>query len=253
MEYTVNKLAKLSGVTTRTLRYYDEIGLLKPERISSNGYRIYGQAQVDALQQILFYRELGCGLDEIKTIINSKVFDISCALRSHLASLLERKTQIEILIENVRKSIGTLEGETIMTDKEKFEGFKKNLISDNENAYGKEVREKYGNDTVDASNAKLAGMSEEQWKMQKELEEKFSETLKNAIKTGDPAGELSQRACDEHRQWLCMFWKDGAYSKETHRGLAEMYVADERFKAYYEKIAPGAAEFFKKAIDIYCG
>ena len=252
MEYTVNKLAKLSGVTNRTLRYYDEIGLLTPERTSDNGYRLYSQAQVDALQQILFFRELGFGLDEIKTIVTSSDFDQSSALRSHLASLLERKTQLEILIENVRKSICTLEGEAVMTDKEKFEGFKKALISDNEKTYGKEVRAKYGDEAADASNAKLAGMSEEQWKMQKELEERFSETLKNAIKTGDPAGELAQRACDEHRQWLSLFWKDGAYSKEAHRGLSEMYVADERFKAYYEKIAEGAAEFLRDAIKIYC-
>ncbi|MFB0919469.1 MAG: MerR family transcriptional regulator [Oscillospiraceae bacterium] len=253
MEYTVNKLAKLSGVTTRTLRYYDEIGLLSPERTGSNGYRIYGPAQVDALQQILFYRELGLGLDEIKTIIKSRDFDKSSTLRSHLASLLERKAQIEILIENVKKSIGTLEGETVMTDKEKFEGFKKKLINDNEAVYGKEVRAKYGNEAADASNLKLAGMSEEQWKMQQDMEKRFSETLKNAMKTGDPSGKLALKACDEHRQWLCMFWKDGAYSKEAHRGLAEMYVADERFKAYYDKIAPRAAEFFKKAIDFYCG
>ena len=252
MEYTVNKLAKLSGVTNRTLRYYDEIGLLTPERTSDNGYRLYSQAQVDALQQILFFRELGFGLDEIKTIVTSSVFDQSSAFRSHLASLLERKTQLEILIENVRKSICTLEGEAVMTDKEKFEGFKKALISDNEKTYGKEVRAKYGDKAADASNAKLAGMSEEQWKMQKELEERFSETLKNAIKTGDPAGELAQKACDEHRQWLSLFWKDGDYSKEAHRGLSEMYVADERFKAYYEKIAEGAAEFLRDAIKTYC-
>ena len=252
MEYTVNKLATLSGVTTRTLRYYDEIGLLVPERTSDNGYRIYGQAQVNALQQILFYRELGFGLEEIKEITTSPDFDRRTALQNHLTSLLKRKTQIEALIENVKKTIGTMEGETVMADNEKFEGFKKTLISDNEKAYGKEVRKKYGDETVDASNAKLAGMSEEQWKMQNDLVTKINETLKAAMETGDPAGELAQKACDLHRQWLCMFWKEGGYSKEAHRGLAEMYVSDERFKANYEKIAEGGAEFFRDALYIYC-
>ena len=252
MEYTVNKLAKLSGVTTRTLRYYDQIGLLTPERVSENGYRIYGQAQVDALQQILFYRELGFGLEEIANIISSPDFDQSSALQLHLFSLLERKKQIEVLIENVSKTISALRGETIMNDNEKFEGFKKKLVEDNERNYGKEVREKYGDEALDATNSKISSMSQEQWKMQKELEEQIKDTLKAAMKTGDPAGELAQKACDLHRQWICMFWKDGSYSKAAHRGLAEMYVADERFKAYYEKISDGAAEFFRAAMDIYC-
>lgn len=80
MEYSINKLAKLAGVSTRTLRYYDEIGLLSPERISSNGYRVYGQKEVDLLQQILFYRELGVSLDEIKNIVWSKDYDGIAAL-----------------------------------------------------------------------------------------------------------------------------------------------------------------------------
>lgn len=252
MEYTVNKLAELSGVTPRTLRYYDQIGLLTPKRVSENGYRIYGQVQVDALQQILFYRELGFGLEEIREIILSPDFDQKAALQNHLSSLMERKRQIDALIENVSKTISALKGEAIMRDNERFEGFKKKLLEDNEKTYGREVREKFGNEEADASNAKLAGMSEEQWKMQNDLSEEISEALKSAIELGDPACELAQRACDLHRQWLCMFWKDGAYSKSAHRGLAEMYVADERFKAHYEKIAEGAAEFFRKAIDIYC-
>ena len=252
MEYTVNMLAKLSGVTTRTLRYYDEIGLLTPERVGDNGYRIYGQVQVDALQQILFYRELGFGLEEIKIIISSPDFDRKSALRTHLTSLMDRKNQIETLIENVSKTISALEGETIMSDNEKFIGFKKKMIEDNEETYGKEVREKYGDEAVDASNAQLAGMSEEQWKMQTDLSNEIAEALRAAVEIGDPSCALAQKACDLHRQWLCMFWKPGAYSKEAHLGLAEMYVTDERFKAHYEKIAAGAAEFFRSAMEIYC-
>ncbi len=75
MEYTVQKLGHLAGVSTRTLRYYDEIGILKPARINSSGYRIYGQAEVNRLQQILFYRELGMGLENIKKLVTSPSFD----------------------------------------------------------------------------------------------------------------------------------------------------------------------------------
>lgn len=91
MEYTVNRLAKMAGVSTRTLRYYDEIGLLQPSRISSNGYRIYGRKGVDRLQQILFYRELGVPLEEIKRILSSEDFDGLAALESHLTALQARR------------------------------------------------------------------------------------------------------------------------------------------------------------------
>jgi len=252
MVYTVNKLSKLSGVTTRTLRYYDEIGLLKPERVGENGYRIYGQVQVDTLQQILFFRELGFALDEIKEIISSSDFDRKAALQHHLTSLLAKKHQIEALVENVSKTLSAMEGEAIMNDSEKFIGFKNKIIEENEKLYGNEVREKYGNEAVNASNAKLAGMSQEQWKMQNDLSNEIAEALKAAMEIGDPSCDAAQKACDLHRQWVSMFWKTGTYSKGAHLALAEMYVADERFKAYYEKIADGAAEFFLSAMKIYC-
>src|SRR3954465_2372197 len=98
MEYTVQKLGLLAGISTRTLRYYDEIGILKPARINSSGYRIYGQAEVDRLQQILFYRELEVSLDRIKEIIADPAFDGAAALKEHRKKLLEKKKQLEVLI-----------------------------------------------------------------------------------------------------------------------------------------------------------
>ncbi|HRU40998.1 MAG TPA: MerR family transcriptional regulator, partial [Candidatus Diapherotrites archaeon] len=132
MEYTVQKLGKLAGVSTRTLRYYDEIGILKPARINSSGYRIYGQKEVDMLQQILFYRELGVSLDSIREIVTAPSFDGAKALREHHRKLLEKREQLNLLIANVEKTIALTEGRTIMTDKEKFEGFKQKLLDDNE-------------------------------------------------------------------------------------------------------------------------
>lgn len=252
MDYTVNKLAKLSGVSARTLRYYDEIDLLKPRRVSSNGYRIYGDEQINMLQQILFYRELGVSLDEIKEIISEPSFNKEKALKTHLIALTEKKEQLETMIENVIKTMAAMKGETIMSDKEKFEGFKKKVIEENEKKYGTEIRQKYGDESIDDSNAKVAAMTEEQWRRQEDLSKKINETLKKAMKTGDPADELSQRVCDMHREWLCMFWKEGMYSKEIHKGMGEMYVYDERFKAYYDKIDQGAAEFLRDALNIYC-
>ena len=251
MEYTVQKLAHLAGVSTRTLRYYDEIDILKPARINSSGYRIYGQEEVNRLQQILFYRELGVSLDRIKTIVTAPSFDGAAALREHREKLLEKKEQLELLIANVEKTISLTEGRTQMSNKERFEGFKKKMIEENEKKYGKEIREKYGNDTVNRSNEKVMNMTQEQHDEVTALAEQVTVTLAEAFKTGDPAGDLAQKAADLHKQWLCYYWNE--YSKEAHAGLAQMYVDDERFTAYYDKEHPGTAEFLRDAIHIYTG
>ncbi|KXZ39224.1 DNA-binding transcriptional regulator, MerR family [Alkalithermobacter thermoalcaliphilus JW-YL-7 = DSM 7308] len=251
MEYTVKKLANLAGISTRTLRYYDEIGILKPARINSSGYRVYSQKEVDRLQQILFYRELGVSLDLIKEIVTDPFFDEINALREHHGKLLEKRKQIDLLIANVEKTIASAEGRIQMTDKEKFEGFKKKMIEDNEKKYGKEIRKKYGEDVINSSNEKLRKMTKENYDELKKLEEQAKEVLSQAFENGDPASNLAQKAADLHKQWLTYFWDH--YSKEAHAGIAQMYVEDERFKAYYDKEQPGTAEFLRDAILIYTG
>jgi len=246
VEYTVQKLGKLAGVSSRTLRYYDEIGLLKPTRINSSGYRIYGSREVNLLQQILFYRELGVSLLHIRDIITTPSFDSLAALKEHHKKLLDKKNQLELLISNVEKTIVSTEGRITMSDNEKFEGFKQNLIAENEAAYGLEIREKYGDETINQSNQKLMNLTEAQYNQIKALEEELFKTLSAAYKTGNPAGELAQKAANLHKQWLCFFWEQ--YSPEAHAGLAQMYVCDERFKAYYDKVQSGTAEFLRDAI-----
>ncbi|WP_313184690.1 MerR family transcriptional regulator [Lacrimispora sp.] len=250
MEYTINKLAKLAGVSTRTLRYYDELGLLSPARISSNGYRIYGQKEIDRLQQILFYRELGVSLEEIRNILASKDFDGLSALESHLTALLARREQLNLLDANVEKTIKTMKGEMIMSDQEKFEGFLQKLVDHNERQYGEEARAKYGDERINRSNTKVLNMSREQFTELERLTENLNETLKAAFEQGDPASELAQKACELHKKWLCFYWDD--YSKEAHKGVTQMYVDDPRFTAYYDKISPGCAVFLRDAAAIYC-
>lgn len=251
MEYTVQKLANLAGISTRTIRYYDEIGILKPARINSSGYRIYGQREVDRLQQILFYRELGVSLDDIKSIMTDPSFDAAKALEEHLKKLLEKRKQLDLLIANVKKTIAAKEGRIHMSDKEKFEGFKNKMLEENEKKYGKEIREKYGEEVVEKSNEKFRNMTKEQYEEVTHLEKQVTQTLAEAFKTGDPKGELAQKAADLHKKWLMYFWPE--YSKEAHAGLAQMYVDDERFKAYYDKEQPGIAEFLREAILVYTG
>lgn len=249
MEYTVQKLAKMAGISPRTLRYYDEIDILKPARISSSGYRIYGEMEINKLQQILFYRELGVALEDIGKIVNSPSFDGTAALRGHRDKLLEKRRQLDLLLANVEKTLLAAEGGTMMKDKEKFEGFKQKMIDENEAKYGKEIREKYGEEAVEQSYAQLKGMTPEQHKEVAELAEEIQRTLAEAFATGNPAGDLAQKAAGLHKRWLSFYW--GNYSKEAHAGLAQMYVDDERFRQYYDKDQPGTAEFLRDAILIY--
>ncbi|MGN7763196.1 MerR family transcriptional regulator [Paenibacillus sp. 22594] len=249
MEYTVQKLGALAGISTRTLRYYDEFGILKPARINSSGYRIYGQAEVDRLQQILFYRELGLSLEGIKELITAPSFDGAQALREHHEKLLQRRQQLDRLILNVERTLAQTEGRITMSNEEKFAGFKQKLIDDNEQKYGQEIREKYGDEAVEKSNRKLRNMTEEEHDRVQLLEAEMFAALEQAMEDGDPASVLAQKAADLHRQWLTFYWD--TYTKEAHAGVAQMYVDDERFTAYYDKTRSGVAKFLRDAVHVY--
>ncbi|MNB85907.1 HTH-type transcriptional activator mta [compost metagenome] len=251
MEYTVQKLGAMAGISTRTLRYYDELGLLRPARINSSGYRIYGQAEVNLLQQILFYRELGLTLEAIRDIVTSPSFDGSRALQEHHEKLLQRRQQLDVLIANVEQTLAESEGRITMSNEAKFEGFKQKLIQENEQKYGQEIREKYGEEAVEKSNRMVKNMTEEQYAALQQLEADMFAALEQAMEEGDSASELAQKAAGLHRQWLSFYWD--TYTKEAHAGVAQMYVDDERFTAYYDKRRPGLAAFLRDAVHVYTG
>ena len=245
MTYSIKELADLSGVSTRTLRYYDEIGLLTPKREESNLYRVYGEEEVDRLQQILFYRELDVSLEDIQLLLSSPDFDRKSVLQEHLLALLRKKSQLEQLIHNLNSTIAAMEGEITMTDTEKFEGFKKELIASNERKYGAEVRQKYGEESVEKTNQRISGLSEVQWEQAKALETRYLDLLKAAEKKADPSCAEAKEACRLHKEWLLHFWTPEMYSPQAHIGLVEMYGSDERFQKYYEGISPS---FFLEAV-----
>jgi len=252
MEYTVKKLAKIAGVSTRTLRYYDQIGLLTPCRVSSSGYRIYGQAEVDKLQQVLFYRELGITLEEIKRIINDPDYNVFSALEEYREELRVRQERLTVLINTVEKTIEAQKGRIIMSDQEKFEGLKKELIKENERKYGKEIREKYGEKTIEESSGKFMNLSQEEYKRMQELADMINKMLEQAVREGaDPAGETGKEIIELHKEWLGFTWTE--YSPEAHAGLMQMYVDDERFTAYYDKNIAGCAAFLRKAGHAWLG
>jgi DNA-binding transcriptional MerR regulator len=250
MHYTIKQLAELAGVTTRTLRWYDKLGLLRASR-QDNGYRIYDPNAVDRLQHILFYRELGLPLEDISSLLHSKDYSPTSALREHLAALRERRGHLDQLINTVERTIDATEKGEPMSDTEKFAAFKQKSLRDNEEKYGAEIRERYGEDVVKASNAKFAGLTQRQWEESEALRMRLETTLAEALKQGDPASETARQAARLHKEWLGFFLPN--YSPELHKGLAQMYVDDPRFKANYEKIAPGATEFLRDAIWAWLG
>ena len=132
--YTVIELARLTGLTPRTLRYYDSIGLLRPSRGRANGYRLYSAGEVDRLQQILPYREMGLPLEEIRQLLDAPDLDRTETLRLHLTRLLERRREVDALIRTVRHTLDAIQGGTTMRDEEKFVGMKRQAVAENEAA-----------------------------------------------------------------------------------------------------------------------
>ncbi|MBO0438853.1 MerR family transcriptional regulator [Candidatus Enterococcus ikei] len=248
MEYTIKKVAELSGISTRTLRYYDEIDLLKPARINSSGYRIYGTKEIDRLQQILFYRSLDMKLEEIQKLLATPDFDPQHALQAHYQQLLEKRQQIDHLILTVEKTLRYQKGEITMTDKEKFIGFKQAKLKENEELYGKEIRENYGEETVTESNKQWLNLSEADFSAMEAAEKAMFDALKIVMKNHDLQSQTAKTVFEKHKEWLT--YTSPVYSAEMHRGLGQMYVGDERFAAYYDdRVGIGTADMLNQVIQ----
>ena len=250
MEYSIRELAALSGVTTRTLRWYDQIGLLKPCRIAESGYRYYGPAEVDRLQEILYFRAIGVGLDQIKECLDDPSYDRRTMLKTHLTALEAEQNRVKELICSVRETLEAEERNEAMSDEKKFEAFKQKLVEENEAKYGKEVREKYGEQEADSANRAMLDMSREQYQNQTELDEAIRSRLESAVKAGlAPAGDEGREIALLHKQWLIDTGMP--YEVNRHKGIAELYVADERFTAYYDRAVSGCARFLRDAIHCW--
>ena len=247
MEYSIQELSRLSGVTTRTLRWYDQIGLLKPSRVAESGYRYYGKAEVDRLQDILYYRALGVGLARIKECLDDPSFDRLAALKRHLAALEAERERLEKLIRSVKDTIGAEERNEIMSDEQKFEAFKQRTVAHNEEVYGAEIRSKYSDETVDAANAAVMNLTQEQYQEWTDLGQAIQTRLEAAVQAGlSPESEAGKELCALHRRWLTI--TRSRYDPAKHRGIAELYVMDERFTAYYDQHLPGCARFLREAV-----
>ena len=252
MEYTIRELADLSGVTTRTLRWYHQIGLLKPARVAENGYRYYGPAQVDRLQDILYYRALGVELAQIKACLDDPSFDRLAVLRSHLTVLRQERSRLDGLIRSVQKTIAAQERKEFMDDAEKFEALKQRAVAWYEETYGREAREQYGSQMVDAAQNAVRNLTQEQYQTWTRLGEEIQHRLEQAVQAQDtPEGPEGREIVRLHRQWLTV--TGNAYDPAKHKGLAQLYIQDARFTAYYDREVPGCAQFLQRAVSRWAG
>ena len=247
MEYSIQALSRLSGVTTRTLRWYDRIGLLKPSRVADSGYRYYGPAEVDRLQDILYYRALGVELARIRECLDDPAFDRLTVLRDHLTKLSAERQRLDGIIQSLTETISAEERNESMSDEAKFAAFKRRAVEENEETYGKEARARYGDESVDSANQAVLNLTPEQCREWKELEGEIFRRLEAAVQAGtSPDSAEGREIVELHRRWLTL--STGSYAPERHKGIAELYVADERFAAYYDKNIPGCARFLRDAV-----
>jgi len=231
MTYSIQQLAQLAGVSPRTLRYYDQIDLLPAQRNPVNGYREYPAKTVDQLQLIRYFQEFGFSLAQIQTLLAQSPAEQTAALTAQRRQLIASRDHLTTLLNTLDRTLAARNGGPQMTDTEKFAAFKQQQLTQNEQEFGEESRKRYGQTEFTASQKKFAGLTEADYQAMQTTEEKLVTKLKAVATTGDLTSNTAHEVYDLHRQWLCFTWNN--YSAEAHRGLAQMYLDDDRFAQYY--------------------
>ncbi|MFD7707501.1 MerR family transcriptional regulator [Streptomyces sp. NPDC059786] len=244
MGYSVGQVAGFAGVTVRTLHHYDEIGLLVPGGRSHAGHRRYSDADLDRLQQILFYRELGFPLEEVAALLDDPETDPRAHLRRRHELLTARIEKLRRMAAAVEKAMEARTMGINLTPEEKFEVFGEK----DPEQYAEEAEARWGGTAEYAeSQRRAARYTKEDWqRMQAEVAD-WSERYAALMAAGEsPSGEAATDMAEEHRQHIRTWFYECPY--DTHRCLGEMYVSDERFKAFYDSMRPGLAEHLRDAI-----
>ena len=241
MEWSIQELARSAGTTSRTLRYYGQIGLLEPSRVGGNGYRYYDESALVRLQRVLLLRELGLGLPAIAEVLNGQQ-DTAAALRTHLKLLEQERRRIGRQIDSVRTTLRKTEGgEQLMAD-EVFDGF-------DHTQYKDEVTERWGADAYAKSDQWWRSLSEAEKKGFQQRQLDIATDYGKAHLAGMPVdGDEVQAITQRHFEWLSITTDP---SKAYFLGLGQMYVDDPRFTANYDKHGEGTAEFVRDAMKVY--
>jgi DNA-binding transcriptional MerR regulator len=244
MDYTVGRVAALAGVTVRTLHHYDEIGLLSPSGRSRAGYRRYGDADLERLQQIMYYRELGFSLEEIAAILDDPDADAASHLRRQHELLSERIAKLRKMIDAIEFAMEANKVGINLTPEERFEVFGEFNPDD----YAQEVEQRWGDtDAYKESARRVARYTKADWDRIKQESEEWGRRIVVVMESGTAADSPeAMQLAEEHRHHISQWYYECSY--EIQKGLAEMYLADERFMATYEAIKPGLAQFLHDAI-----
>jgi DNA-binding transcriptional MerR regulator len=247
--YTVGKVADLSGVTIRTLHHYDEIGLLSPGGRSMAGYRIYEDSDLERLQRILFYRELGFTLDEISTIVDDPRTDALGHLRRQRGLLTRRIDRLRSIVDAIDYEMEARTMDIPLTPAERLEVFGEFRPED----YAEEAEQRWGDtEAYKESQRRVSSYSKEDWQRLKAEEEEIRVRLGAAFEAGlAPDSEEALAAAEAHRRHISRWFYECTY--EIHRGLTEMYVSDERFRSNYDTKTPGLAAFIRDAAHANAG
>jgi DNA-binding transcriptional MerR regulator len=243
MSYTVKQLSNLAGVSARTLHYYDEIGLLKPETVGANGYRYYGEDSLLRLQQILFYRELDLPLDDIQNILGRRDFDALAALENHRQALGKRVERLGRLIQTVDDTIRHLKGQKTMSQKQLFAAFSE----EEEQKFAKEAEQMYDPAIVKASHKKWKSYTKEDKQRIGDEGNAIYTDLLAAMPKGAASPQVQACIARWHRH-MQYFWSP---NDAQLVGLADLYNDDPRFRANYDKIDPHLAGFMREAVKVY--
>lgn len=250
MKYKIKELSVLAGVSVRTLQYYDEIGILKPKSVNEHGYRLYSDNELERLQQILFFKELGFSLIRIKEILDNPNYDKEHAMKLQKELLIEKRKRLDKIINLINKTIECNKGEIKMSKKEMFEGFSMKDVEACKEKYSKEAAEKYGNTKAyDECTKKTEKYKKDDWN---KINEDANEIYRNIAKLMD------RKADDKEVQLLVEKWRNHISKNfydctpEIFRGLAKMYVQDERFTENIDKFGEGLAKFLSEAMIVYC-
>lgn len=248
MYYTVKAVSELTGISARTLRYYDTINLLKPHHYTESGYRMYSSEELDRLQLILFYKSLQFSLEEIKGMLTNG--NTLSHLSMQRERLIEQANHIDKLIKVIDSTISYQKGEIQMTEQQKFEAFKEEKLKDNEAMFGDELREKYDEATLNKSHAHYRHLSQESFDKAEDAERKMFALLSVMINEDlDISHSIGKEIFEYHKMWLEIM--SGMYSNEYHRNMASLYVQDERFAQYYNDRVEGSCERLSETILHY--
>jgi DNA-binding transcriptional MerR regulator len=248
--HTVKQVARLSGVSVRTLHHYDEVGLLKPACVGANGYRYYGREELLRLQQILFHRELGFSLEEIARVLDAPGFDRTAALRAHRAKLEAETRRYRRLVRTIDETLAALEGEAMMEDKAMYWGFDPAKQA----GYEKELVEKHGPEMqghIDTAKAGMAGWKQADFDAMQAEAEAIEAGMAEALTDGLPVDSAAVSALMRRQHaWIGKSWNRPAPA-QAFKGLGEMYVADPRFRERYDGRQAGLAEYMAAAMGAY--